>query len=171
VKDKPQLTLKNLQQLKNNIVQLNLYITFDDKSKIKKCFLNLRKYLIIEISEVIESLGFDQNDLDDCKSFIINQEILKLIKDGSSGRKLLGIVYSNPNLNDEIARGIIHYVEEVKNIEKAIFLTDKDVHDEFIELFEEAIFYPTMKKVHIVECKVVPIVWLDRLNELNEEFI
>jgi hypothetical protein len=94
-----------------------------------------------------------------------------LIKDGSSGRKLLGIVYSNPNLNDEIARGIIHYVEEVKNIEKAIFLTDKDAHDEFIELFEEAIFYPTMKKVHIVECKVVPIVWLDRLNELNEEFI
>lgn len=153
---------------------MNLYITFDDKSKIKKCFLNLRKYLIIEIDEVIESLGFDKNDLDDCKSFIINQEILKLIKDGSSGRKLLGVVYSNPNLNDEIIRDIIHYVDELKNIQKAIFLTDKNIHDEFVELFEEVIFYPTMKKVHIIECKPVPVVWIDRLTEfekLSNEFI
>ena len=155
-------------------MQLNLYITFDDKSKIKKCFLNLRKYLIVEIDEVIESLGFDKDNLDDYKSFIINQEILKLIKDGSSGRKLLGIVYSNPNINDEIVRDIIHYAEEVKNIEKTVFLTDKGNHDEFIELFEEVIFYPTMKKVHIIECKPLPVVWLDRLDEyekLNEEYL
>jgi len=146
---------------------LNLYITFDDKSKIKKCFLNLRKYLIIEIDDVIESLGFNKNNLDNCKSFIISQEILKRIKDGCSGRKLLGIVYSNPELDDEIVRDIIHYTEEIKNIEKVVFLTDKGFHDEYIELFEEVTFYPTMKKVHIIDCKTVPVVWLDKLNELE----
>ena len=146
---------------------MNLYLTFEDKNKIKKCFLNLRKYLIINSDEVVEKLGFDKSNIDDCLSFIINEEILKMIKDGSSGRKLLGIVYSNSEMNDEIIREIIHFSEGVKNIEKTILLTEKGESEEFYELFEEVMFYPSVKKVHIVECQTYPIVWFDEIDETS----
>lgn len=141
---------------------MNLYLTFEDKTKIKKCFLNLRKYLIVNSDEVIEQLGFDKSTLDNCHTFIINEEILKQIKSGSSGRKLLSIVYSNPDMNDEIIRSMIHFSDELKNVDKVVFLVEKGKHEEYYELFEEVLFFPTLKKVHIVECQTVPIDWLDK---------
>jgi len=149
---------------------VNLYITFDEKNKIKKCFLNLRKYLIINSDEVIEKLGFSDKEIDECLSFIINEEILRMIKEGSSGRKLLGIVYSNPIMNDEIIREMIHFSENVKNIEKAVFLVEKGEKEEFYELFEEIMFYPTVKKVHIIDCKTYPVIWLDEADVSEREY-
>ena len=150
---------------------MNLYLTFDDKNKIKKCFLNLRKYLIINSDEVVEKLGFEKDKIDDCLSFIINEEILRMIKDGSSGRKLLGIVYSNSEMNDEIIREIIHFSESVKNIEKVVFLVERGEQEEFYELFEEVMFYPALKKVHIVECQTYPVIWLENLDKMEDAII
>jgi hypothetical protein len=150
---------------------VNLYLTFDDKNKIKKCFLNLRKYLIINSDEVVEKLGFEKDKIDDCLSFIINEEILRMIKDGSSGRKLLGIVYSNSEMNDEIIREIIHFSESVKNIEKVVFLVERGEQEEFYELFEEVMFYPALKKVHIVECQTYPVIWLENLDKMEDAII
>ncbi len=150
---------------------MNLYLTFDDKNKIKKCFLNLRKYLIINSDEVVEKLGFEKDKIDDCVSFIINEEILRMIKDGSSGRKLLGIIYSNSEINDEIIREIIHFSENVKNIEKVVFLVENGEHEEYYELFEEIMFFPSLKKVHIIECQTYPVVWLDNLNKPEDAII
>ena len=146
---------------------MNLYLTFDNIHKIKKCFLNLRKYLIIDSNEVINLLNFSKEEIDDCQSFIINAEILKKIKEGSSGRKLLGIIYSNPNFNDEIIRSIIHFASSVKNVDKVIFLVEKGKRDEYYELFEEVMYFPTLKKIHIIECQTYPVIWLDSLEESN----
>jgi hypothetical protein len=147
---------------------MNLYLTFDDKSKIKKCFLNLRKYLTISSDEVVEKLGFDKNNVDDCSSFIISQEIKRLIKDGSNVRKLLAIVYSNPDMNDETIRQLIYYATEVNNIDKVILLTERGENEDYYELFEEVMFYPSLKKVHIIECKAYPVEWLDNIETFEE---
>jgi hypothetical protein len=147
---------------------MNLYLTFDDKSKIKKCFLNLRKYLVISSDEVVENLGFDKDNVDNCSSFIISQEIKRNIKDGSNVRKLLAIIYSNSDMNDETIRQLIYYATEVANIEKVIPLTERGENEDYYELFEEIMFYPTLKKVHIVECKAYPVEWLES-NESMEE--
>jgi hypothetical protein len=149
---------------------VNLYLTFDDKSRIKKCFLNLRKYLIINTDEVIDRLGFQPSEIDSCSSFIINEEIKKMIKEGSNGRKLLSIIYCNPRMDDEIIREFVHYTQDLKKIEKVILLTDKGEHEEFYELFEEVMFFPSAKKVHIVECHSYPVNWLssDGVTDLDE---
>jgi len=139
---------------------VNLYLTFDDKSKIKKCFLNLRKYLVISTDEVIDRLGFVPADVDSCSSFIINEEIKKMIREGSNGRKLLSIIYSNSRMNDEIIREFVHYTQDLKKIEKVILLTEKGKNEEFYELFEEIMFFPAAKKVHIIECHSYPVTWL-----------
>jgi len=151
---------------------MNLYITFEDRSKIKKCFLNLRKYLIVNVDEVKESLGYDNQPLDNCKSFILTQEILEVIRSGSSGRKLLAIIYSNPSMNDEIIRELIKNTSGIKNIDNTVFLTEKGTYEEYFELFEEVMFFPTLKKVHIVECETFPVYWAEdeeELNKLNRE--
>jgi len=150
---------------------VNLYITFDDRNKIKKSFLNLRKYLIISVKEVVEKLGFADAPIDDCVSFIINQEILKMIKDGSNGRNLLGIVYLNEDLDNEIIREIIYYAEDLKNVNKVILLTDIDDHEEYYELFEEVMFYPSLKKVHIVECQTFPPELISQVKIDNDLYI
>ena len=140
---------------------MNLYLTFDDKSKIKKCFLNLRKYLVISTDEVIDRLGFQPSEIDSCSSFIINEEIKKMIREGSNGRKLLSIIYSNPAMNDEIIREFVHYTQDLKKIEKVILLTEKGRNEDYYELFEEVMFFPTAKKVHIIECYSYPVTWLN----------
>jgi hypothetical protein len=146
---------------------VNIYITFNNKHKIKKCFLNLRKYLIINSDDIIEQLGFDKNNMDSCRSFIINSEILKMIKSGANSKKLLGIIYINSSLTDEIARSIIHHIEETENINKVIFLTERGDHEEYYELFEEVMFFPTLKKVHIIECKSVPGFYTNGSNDIE----
>lgn len=148
---------------------MNLYITFDDKTKIKKCFLNLRKYLIINSDEIIERLGFSKDNLDICSSFIVNEEICKMIIEGVSSKKLLGVVYSNPKFNDEIIREVIHFSQEVINLKSVVFLTDKWEKEEYYELFEEVLFYPTTKKVHMINCVPLSVVWLDSLEKLNRD--
>lgn len=150
---------------------MNLYVTFDDRTKIKKCFLNLRKYLIINSEEIIERLGFSKDNLDICSSFIVNEEICRMITEGVSSKKLLGIVYSNPEFNDEIMREVIHFSQEIKNLESVIFLTDKWMNEEYYELFEEVLFYPTIKKVHMINCIPLPVVWLDGLEKLDRDLL
>ena len=150
---------------------MNLYVTFDDRTKIKKCFLNLRKYLIINSEEIIERLGFSKDNLDICSSFIVNEEICRMITEGVSSKKLLGIVYSNPEFNDEIMREVIHFSQEIKNLESVIFLTDKWMYEEYYELFEEVLFYPTIKKVHMINCIPLPVVWLDGLEKLDRDLL
>jgi hypothetical protein len=151
---------------------MNLYITFEDRSKIKKCFLNLRKYLIINVDEVKESLGYEEEEeLDHCKSFILNQEIMQVIRSGSSGRKLLAIVYSNPEMNDETIRELIKSSIDIKNIDNVVFLTEKGTYEEYFELFDEVMFFPTLKKVHLIECESYPVFWADEkeLEHLNRD--
>jgi hypothetical protein len=150
---------------------VNLYVTFDDRTKIKKCFLNLRKYLIINSEEIIERLGFSKDNLDICSSFIVNEEICRMITEGVSSKKLLGIVYSNPEFNDEIMREVIHFSQDIRNLESVIFLTDKWMNEEYYELFEEVLFYPTIKKVHMINCVPLPVVWLDGLEKLDRDLL
>ena len=144
---------------------MNLYVTFSDKTKIKRCFLNLRKYLVISAQDVIENIGYSDKVLDDCGMFLVNEEIKKLIHRGSVRRKLLALVYTNPEMNDEIIREIIHYADGLGSIDKVIFLTEESTNEEYYELFNEVAFYPSMRKVHIVECQPFPVV----LDELNGE--
>jgi hypothetical protein len=146
-------------------VAVNLYITLSDKNKIKRCFLNLRKYLVVSAQDVIENIGYTGCELDDCSMFLVNEEIKKLIQKGSVRRKLLAVVYTNPDMNDEIIRELIHFADELPSIDRVIFLTEESTNEELYELFSEVAFFPSMKKVHIIECLPFPI----NLDELDRD--
>jgi hypothetical protein len=140
---------------------MNLYITVEDKVKLKKAFLNLRKQQIIVVDEVVVELGYSIGGVNDYSSYIVNQKIKKIISSTASSKKMQSIIYVNDTLNDEIIRGLIHFCQEHTLVDKVILLTDKNKNEDYYELFEEILFFPTMKKVHIIECKPIPVLWLD----------
>ncbi len=59
---------------------MKLYVTYSDKEKLKKTFLNLRKQLIIDSFEVASSLGYTSENLTTYSYFIINEKIKKKIQ-------------------------------------------------------------------------------------------
>ena len=140
---------------------MNLYITIEDKSKLKKAFLNLRKQQIIIVDEVVVDLGYEVGKVDDYASFIVNQRIKKIITSTASGKKMQSIIYVNNNLNDEIIRGLIHFCQDNTVVDRVILLTENGKNEELYELFDEILFFPSIKKVHIIECVTVPVVWLE----------
>lgn len=140
---------------------MNLYITIEDKSKLKKAFLNLRKQQIIVVDEVVVDLGYEVGKVDDYASFIVNQRIKKIITSTASGKKMQSIIYVNNNLNDEIIRGLIHFCQDNTVVNRVILLTEKGKNEELYELFDEILFFPSIKKVHIIECITVPVTWLE----------
>jgi hypothetical protein len=148
-----------------------LYITHEDKSKLKRCFLSLRKQIVISIDDVIVNLGYDPANLDPYSSFIVNEDIKKIITKSSSGKKSNNIIYCNHNFTNDSIRGLIHFVHDHTKIERVVFLTERNQYEDYYELFEEVMFFPTIKKVHILECEQFknPIFrWVNDLDKLSE---
>ena len=146
-----------------------LYITHEDRSKLKRCFLSLRKQVVITAEDVIINLGYDPDKLDDYSGFIVNEEMKKLIMKSSSGKKSNNIIYSNKNFTDESVRGIIHFVYENTKIERVVFLSEKGKYEDYYELFEEVMFFPTVKKVHILDCDQIKNPLFRWINDLASE--
>jgi len=115
--------------------------------------------MIISADEVVQSIGYEEDKLDDCSLFLVNEEIKRLIREGSVRRKLLAVVYSNPDMNDEAVRELIHYANSLHSINRVMLLVEKGQKEEYYELFEEVVFFPSVKKVHIIECQAVPATW------------
>lgn len=132
---------------------MNLYVTNQDKTKIRKAFLNLRKIQLICVDEIIEGLGYEESEINDYSRFIVNKRIEKIISTVSAGKKMQSIIYVNYNLNDISIREIIRYCETIETIENVIFLTDRNKYEDYYELFDEIVFFPSIKKIHILECK------------------
>jgi hypothetical protein len=134
---------------------MNLYVTYGDKEKLRKAFLNLRKQLIIDSFEVVKSLGYEPEDLTEYSYFIVNQKIKKQIQSAASGNRMQSIIYINPDMDHEVVRGLINFAELETCVEKVVFLTDRGQNEDLYELFQEIIYYPTAKKVHIIKCEPI----------------
>lgn len=132
---------------------MNIYITRGDREKLKKAFLNMRKQHIICVTDIIKQFGYEPDSLDEYSSFLVNEEIKNQIRAVSRAKRAHSIIYSNPDLNEDIIRFIIFYVNENTDIGDALFLTEENVDEDYYELFNGVSFYPTIKKVNIIECK------------------
>ena len=132
---------------------MNLYITREERDKLKRAFLNMRKQHVISVSEIIKNLGYEPGELDAYSSFLVNEEIKNQIRTVSRAKRAYSIIYSNPDLNEDIIRFIVFYVNENTDIAEVIFLTDEGLDEDFYELFSGVAIYPAIKKVHIMECR------------------
>ena len=136
---------------------MKFYITIEGLPKLKRAFLNLKLYSIISVPEILIDLGYTYSTIDEYGAFIINQKIMSMIDNYVKSKRIRGIIYSNPNLGRDIVENLFTELEPCERVSDLVLLDDKYVPklEEYYDLFEEIIFFPSVKKVRLIEAFVI----------------
>jgi len=136
---------------------MKFYVTVEGIPKLKRSFLNLKLYSIISVCDILEEYGYTYETIDEYGIFIVNEKILALIKNYVKSKRIRGIIYSNERLNGDIIENLFDTLEPVERIQDIVLLDDYNVPklSEYHKMFQEIIFFPSIKKVRLIECKPI----------------
>ena len=136
---------------------MKFYITIEGIPKLKRSFLNLKLYSIINISEILADHKYSYDTIDDYGAFIVSEKIIELIKTYVRSKRIRGIIYSNEFLNKSVIENLFDVLEPMDRIRDVVLLDDYNVPrlEEFYPYFNEIIFFPSIKKVRLIECKPI----------------
>ncbi|MDD5649257.1 MAG: hypothetical protein PHF86_02385 [Candidatus Nanoarchaeia archaeon] len=136
---------------------MKFYITVEGIQKLKRSFLNLKLYSVISVPEVLFDLGFTYNEMNDYKAFIVHQKLESLINNYVKSKRIRGIIYSNPNISSIIIENLFDELEKNERISDLVLLDDYNIPklQEYYEYFQEIIFFPSVKKIRLIECKEI----------------
>jgi len=136
---------------------MKFYITVESYRKLKNVFTNLNTFYIIDIDSLLAESCLDANK--STHRFIINSEIERLISIGAKSKRYTGIIYINSKLTFDTIVGIKHSLSDItkSQVEEITLLDDYDTPKlkDYYNLFDEIIFFPTFKKIKIIECKPI----------------
>lgn len=132
---------------------MKFYLTVEPTNKIKNVFVNLNAFYILDIDALIKELNLDLQKPSNV--YYVNNHIHDLIATQSKSKRLQGIIYVNPRLNTFIIDSLYHYIKELPTIDGMVLMDDgfDPKLKEYHKLFEEILFFPTIKRVKILECK------------------
>jgi len=132
---------------------MKFYITIEGIQKLKRSFLNIKLFSIINVQEILENFKYDYNTMNEYEIFIVNKEIISLIKNYSKSKRIRGIIYSNPNLNNTVIKNLNEIINGFNNITEFVLIDEYNLPrlQRFYHLFNEIIFFPSIKKIRIIE--------------------
>lgn len=138
---------------------MKFYVTIESVPRLKKSFLNLKLFSIIHIPEILEQYGYTYSTIDDYGSFIISTQIIDLIKTYAKSKRIRGIIYSNPNISELVLPNIFDAITDIEQINEVVLLDDYNVPklEHLYKNFDEIIFFPSIKKIRLVECRPLGI--------------
>ena len=137
---------------------MKFYVTTEGTAKLKRSFLNLKLYAIINIEDILEENGYKYETLNEYEYFIVAKKIMALIKNYTKSKRIKGIIYSNPYLNHDIIENILETISEFEKITSTVLFDEYNVskHEQYYHMFDEIIFYPSTKKIRLIECQPIP---------------
>lgn len=142
---------------------MKFYITVEGIQKLKRSFLNLKLFSIINIPDILQEHGYDSETIDEYGSFIVAQKIQGLIKNYTKSKRIRGIIYCNPNLSEDIIDNLMDILEENEKINDVVLLDDYNIPKirHLYSIFPEVIFFPSVKKIRLIECKPIKdkVIW------------
>ena len=141
---------------------MKFYVTSEGLQKLKRSFLNLKLFSIIDVNQIVEDCGYTYSTIDDFGSFIVNDKILSMIENYSKSKRIRGIIYTNSNLTEDLILNLKERVEKSKQIHEFVLIDEYNIPKlhKFYNLFNEIIFFPSIKKVRIFECNDIK----DKIN-------
>ena len=136
---------------------MKFYVTVEGTTRLKKSFLNLKLFSIIYIPDILEQYGYTYGTIDEYGSFIVSNHINDMIKTYSKSKRIRGIIYSNPSLNERILPNIFETLSELDTISEIVLLDDYNVPKltHLYSNFDEIVFFPSIKKVRLIECQKI----------------
>lgn len=134
---------------------MKFYVTSEDIQKLKRSFLNLKLFSIINVQQILEDHGYTSGTIDKYGEFIINDAILSLIKNYSKSKRIRGIIYCNDNLNYDVIENLKEMVESNSKLSEFVLIDEYNLPrlQKLYSQFNEIIFFPSIKKIRIIECK------------------
>lgn len=132
---------------------MKFYLTVEPAEKIKKIFVNLSVFYILDVDSIIRDFKLDLSK--PSSIYYINDYIKKQIAAQSKSKRLEGIIYINQHLSASIIDSIYEYIHDNDSIEGMVLMDDgfEPKLKQYHHLFEEVLFFPTVRRVKILECK------------------
>lgn len=134
---------------------MKFYMTIEGTPRLKKTFLNLKLFSIINIPDILMQHGYSYSTMDEYSSFIITTYINDLIKTYSKSKRIRGIIYSNPYIDENIIPNIYELLSKNENIHQIVLFDDYNVPklQNLYQYFDEIIFFPSVKKIRLIEAQ------------------
>lgn len=147
---------------------MKFYVTVENIQKLKRSFLNLKLFSIIHVPDILKKYNYTYDNIDEYGSFIVSNKINDLIINYSKSKRIRGIIYSNPNLDEDLIPNIYDILEDLNQITDVVLLDDYYIPKlkHLYNNFEEIVFFPSVKKIRLIEAKSLPVF---EVNDNNEE--
>ena len=139
---------------------MKFYATIEPIRKLKNLFSNLSSFYIIDVDTILKESGL--NPEKSTHKYLINTELKRLIVSGAKSKRYIGMIYINSNLNCDTIVAIKNSINVITNsaIESYVILDDYDIPkgNDYYSLFDEVVFFPSLKKTKLIECvpRIIP---------------
>jgi len=136
---------------------MKFYVTTEGIQKLKRSFLNLKLFSIIHVPEILEKYGYTYESIDEYGSFIVSNKINDLIKSYTKSKRIRGIIYSNPTVNEDLIPNLFETLADLDAVTEVVLLDDYHLPKlkHLYPHFDEIIFFPSIKKIRLIECKPI----------------
>jgi hypothetical protein len=136
---------------------MKFYVTTEGTQKLKRSFLNLKLFSIIHVPEILEKYNYTYDTIDEYGSFIVSNRINDLIFSYSKSKRIRGIIYSNPNIDEDIIPNLFESIYDLETISEAVLLDDYHLPKlkHLYPYFDEIIFFPSIKKIRLIEARPI----------------
>lgn len=133
---------------------MKIYITIENRQRLKRSFLNLKMYSIISVEQILNEYGYTYDTLDEYNTFIVNSKLLELFTSQIKSKRNRGVIYSNPYLSEDVLKNLIITLNKFNKVNEIVLLDDTNVPKlkHLYKHFDEIIFFPAVKKVRLIEC-------------------
>jgi len=134
---------------------MKFYVTTEGIAKLKRSLLNLKLFSIIYVPDILEQHNYTYETIDEYGTFIVNNKINALIKTYEKSKRIRGIIYSNSNIDEKIIINLIETLKDFKKISSIVLFDDYYIPKlkKIYPLFDEIIFFPSIKKIRLIECR------------------
>ena len=139
---------------------MKFYATIEPLRKLKNLFSNLSSFYIIDVDTILKESGL--NPEKPAHKYLINTELERLIVSGAKSKRYIGMIYINSNLNCDTIVVIKNSINVITNsvIESYVILDDFDTPkvNDYYSLFDEVVFFPSLRKTKLIECvpRIIP---------------
>lgn len=133
---------------------MNLYVSTESDRKLRNVFSNLSGFYLINVDSLVEMSRLDLTK--NAHRFLMNSEIERLISIGAKSKRYSGIIYINSMLDKDTVQSLKQSVDNLKesNIDYMVLLDDYELPKlkKLYKLFDEVIFFSSLKKTKIIQC-------------------
>ena len=136
---------------------MKFYVTTEGIQKLKRSFLNLKLFSIIHVPEILDKYDYTYENIDEYGAFIVSNKINDLIKSYSKSKRIRGIIYSNPIVNEKLIPNLFDNLKDLETINEIVLLDDYHLPKlkRLYPYFDEIIFFPSIKKIRLFEARSI----------------